>query len=282
MTEQANQHNATEYGAELRDNSRGPRLQKYLAEAGIASRRECEELIESGEVAVNGHYITELPVWVDPAADRITVRGKIVRPVKDTIYIMLYKPRGVVCTNDDPEGRTQAIDLVQHPSKVRLYPVGRLDMDSTGLLLMTNDGELANRLTHPRYGVHKQYDVTVKGAIEDAALEKMRRGVFLTAHERGRGGSRTEPVDVKLIKRDRNRTHLMIALREGRNRQVRRMLAKLGYPVKRLRRVQMGPLKLTHLKPGQWRELEHKEVNLLRSAAFGKSGGGKPAGKARG
>lgn len=255
--------------AALRDCNRGPRLQKYLADAGIASRRECESLIEAGEVAVNGHFITNLPVWVDPGTDRITVRGRPVRPVTDIVYVMLYKPRGVVCTNDDPEGRPRAIDLVQYPSNVRLFPVGRLDMDSTGLLLMTNDGELANRLTHPRYGAHKQYDVTVKGAVDDAVLDKLRRGVYLTDKVRG-SGSRTDPVDVKLLRRDRNRTHLLIELREGRNRQVRRMLARLDHPVKRLRRVQMGPLKLTHLKPGQWRELDDREIAALRKAAFGK------------
>ena len=135
-------------------------------------------------------------------------------------------------------------------------------------MLMTNDGQLANRLTHPRYGVHKQYDVTVKGAVDDAALDKLRRGVFLVDRERT-SGARTEPIDVQLLRRDRNRTHLLIELREGRNRQIRRMLAKLEHPVKRLRRVRMGPLKLTSLKPGQWRELDHKEIAALRKAAFG-------------
>lgn len=252
----------------LRDKTRGPRLQKYLADAGVASRRECEAMIEAGDVAVNGHFVTNLPVWVDPARDHVTVRGKPVRPETESVYVMLYKPRGVVCTNDDPEGRPRAIDLVQHPSNARLYPVGRLDLDSTGLLLMTNDGELANRLTHPRYGVHKQYDVTVKGAVDDESLDKLSRGVFLPEYKQGKG-SRTLPVDVKLKRRDRNRTHLLIELREGRNRQVRRMLDKLGYPVKRLRRVRMGPLKLTHLKPGQWRELHEKEIAALRKTAFG-------------
>jgi len=252
----------------LRDKSRGPRLQKYLADAGVASRRECEALIEAGEVSVNGHFITELPVWVDPEHDRVTVRGKPVRPETESVYVMLYKPRGVVCTNDDPEGRPRAIDLVRHPSNARLFPVGRLDMDSTGLLLMTNDGELANRLAHPRYGVHKQYDVTVTGFVDDKSLDKLSRGVFLPDYKQG-DGARALPVDVKLLRRDRNRTHLLVELREGRNRQVRRMLELLGHPVKRLRRVRMGPLKLTHLKPGHWRELHDSEIAAVRKAAFG-------------
>lgn len=225
-------------------------------------------MIERGDVSINGHIITELPIWVDPERDRILVNGRLVKPPADAVYIMLYKPRGVVSTNEDPEGRPVAIDLVKHPSKARLFPIGRLDMDSTGLLLLTNDGELANRLTHPRYGVHKQYDVTVKGQVSDDALNKLSGGVFLTGRERAEG-SRTQSVQVTLLRRDRERTHLLIELREGRNRQIRRMLAKLDHPVKRLRRVKMGPLKLTHLKVGQWRELDYKEVQLLQRAAKG-------------
>jgi len=251
--------------AELKDAARGERLQKVLAEAGVASRRECEAMIEAGEVTVNGHLITELPAWVDPARDHIHVKGTRLRIASDHVYVMLHKPKDIVCTNDDPEGRRRAIDLVDHPSRARLFPVGRLDMDSTGLLLLTNDGELANKLTHPRHGIHKVYEVTVKGSLDESAVAKLERGLFL--HERARGrGSKTQPSRLKLIKRDRDRTKLLMELREGRNRQIRRMMLEVGHPVKKLKRVQMGPLKLKGLRAGQWRDLLPDELKHLRQA----------------
>lgn len=254
--------NATPY----RDAARGPRLQKVLAEAGVGSRRTCEELIEAGQVAVNGHMIDSLPAWVNPAKDRITVGGKRVRTSAPPVYVMLYKPRGVVSTNRDPEGRPRAIDLVDHPSGARLFPVGRLDMDSTGLLLMTNDGELANRLTHPRYHLPKAYIVTVRGALEARELEKLQRGLFLPDRRSGRG-KRTTRSTLRVLKRDRDQTRLKLELREGRNRQIRRMMLQLGHPVSKLRRVQMGPLKLGNLRAGSWRELKPDELRALKRAA---------------
>ncbi len=252
------------------DASRGVRLQKVLAVANVASRRACEELIEQGEVTVNGQLVTTLPAWVDPSQDHIKVSGKpIAATPASPVYVMLYKPRGVVCTNDDPEGRRRAIDLVRHPSKARLYSVGRLDQDSSGLLLMTNDGELANRLTHPRYHLPKLYEITVKGSVEDAALKRLERGLFLHDHRRDRG-SRTSQPRLRVIKRDRERTRLIMELHEGRNRQVRRMMLHVGYPVKKLRRVQVGPLKLKGLRPGEWRELKSIELASLKRAAFAK------------
>jgi len=261
-------------GAADRDEGRdgepkGLRIQKLMAEAGVASRRECERLIEDGHVAVNGTVVRTLPIWVVPGRDRVTVRGKPVLPVNQLVYVMFFKPRGVICSNDDPEGRTRAIDLVRHPSKARLYPVGRLDLDSSGLLLLTNDGELAERLTHPRYEVHKTYEVLVRGRIEESQIKRLRTGVFL-ADRRGadrRRASRTLQSRLKILKQDRERTRLLIELREGRNRQVRRMLAHLGHPVKRLRRVRMGPLALKGLRPGQWRDLLPQEIEALRRAA---------------
>jgi 23S rRNA pseudouridine2605 synthase len=257
-------------GHEFTDAARGPRLQKVLAEAGVGSRRACEELIETGCVTVNGHVVSELPAWIDPESDHVRVNGRAIRRPEPHVYLMLFKPRGVVSTNDDPEGRTRAIDLIDHPKRTRLYPVGRLDRESSGLLLMTNDGELANQLTHPRYGVHKIYEVTVAGVLDDEAVEKIERGVFLsdrrTTHGK-RPGRKTSRSRLKVLKRDRDRTRLLLELREGRNRQVRRMLLEVGHRVKKLRRVQMGPLKLRGLKPGQWRELEPKEIAALRRAA---------------
>ncbi len=248
------------------DASRGPRIQKILAEAGVGSRRACEELIERGEVSVNGHLVTTLPAFVDPARDVIKVGSRKVSTAAPPVYVMLHKPRHVVCTNHDPEGRKRAVDLVKHPSRVRLYPVGRLDMDSTGLLLLTNDGELANRLTHPSHGVHKNYEVTVKGELTGDEVKRIERGVFLTDTKRG-GAARTRRSRLRVLHRDRDRTHLLIELREGRNRQIRRVMARLGHPVKKLRRVQLGPLKLKDLQPGQWRELLPAELGALRKAA---------------
>lgn len=245
---------------------RGRRIQKVLAEAGVGSRRSCEEMIEAGDVSVNGHVVSELPAWVDPERDRITVRGKPLRTRSQHVYVMLFKPRGVICTNDDPEGRRKAIDLVQHPSKARLYPVGRLDVDSSGLLLLTNDGEFSNRLSHPRYGVHKTYDVTIGHALDDRSIRRLERGLFLGPAGHRRGG-RTAPSRVTILKRDRDRTRLRVELQEGRNRQIRRMMADLGFNVRKLRRVQVGPVKLTGLRPGQWRELTARELGALRRSA---------------
>ena len=219
---------------------------------------------------VNGHLVSTLPAWVDPVRDHITVDGRRIKTYEPHVYIMLFKPRGVVSTNYDPEGRKRAIDLVKHPSRARLYPVGRLDMDSSGLLLLTNDGELANRLTHPRHGVPKLYEVTISGALDEDEVKKLERGLFLNEQRVSRGakpGAKTSPVRLTLLRRARDRTRVLMELSEGRNRQIRRMMAKVGHNVKKLRRVQMGPLKLRGLQPGQWRELTPAELKALRKAA---------------
>jgi len=247
------------------------RLQKVLAEAGIASRRACEELIVAGEVEVDGETVRTLPCLVDPAIARVEVRGVPIdiRPTSVVARtVMVFKPRGVVSTNRDPFRRRRAIDIVPHAPGERLYPVGRLDIDSSGLLLLTNDGELANRLTHPRYGVHKGYEVMVAGRLDDRALEKLHRGVFL-AHRRRSGAARASAERIEVLRRDRDRSVLFIELSEGRNRQIRRMLEQLGHDVKRLRRVTLGPLRLSGLRPGEWRELSPTEAEALRRAAFG-------------
>ncbi|MBL9120160.1 MAG: rRNA pseudouridine synthase [Phycisphaerae bacterium] len=245
--------------------TRGPRLQRVLADAGYGSRRACEELIESGDVRVNGELVNTLPAWVNPSEDRIVVSGKPLKQPERHVYIMLFKPRGVVSTNSDPEGRVRAIDLIKHPARPRLFPVGRLDLDSSGLLFLTNDGDLANRLTHPRYEVHKGYEVTVGGSLTEAEVKKLEAGIFL--HDREGEGKRTHETQLRIVKRDRTRTMLYMELREGRNRQVRRMLLRVGHPVKKLRRVRMGPLELKGLAVGEWRELTAKEMALLRKAS---------------
>ncbi|MHC4948384.1 MAG: pseudouridine synthase [Planctomycetota bacterium] len=255
-------------GHAFTDAGRGPRLQKVLAMAGVGSRRACEELIVEGEVEVNGRRVTSLPAWVDPDRDEIRVHGRPVRLRAPREYILLFKPRGVVCTSSDPQGRRRAIDLVETASKTRLYTVGRLDLDSSGLLLLTNDGELAHRLTHPRFGVHKEYDVTVRGMLDDRAVSRLERGLFLTRRE-GRDAGRTARSRVRVVRRDRDRTHLRLELHEGRNRQIRRMMARIGHPVKKLRRVRLGPLRLAGLRPGQWRHLQPRELTMLRKACRG-------------
>ena len=250
----------------LKDACRGPRLQKVLAAAGLGPRRACEAMIESGAVSVNGRTIKTLPVWVDPSRDRITVGGRPVETSPRHVHVMLYKPRGVVSTNADPAGRPRAIDLVDHPAGVRLYAAGRLDMDSTGLLLMTNDGELANRITHPRFHLPKTYEVTVRGLLDADGVRRLTEGLFLPGHAGGRG-RRTARCHIRLIRRDRDGTRLLIELREGRNRQIRRMLQRLGHPVKKLHRIRVGPLKLKGLRPGQWRTLTPRELRALKRAA---------------
>jgi len=255
---------------EYNDDSRGPRLQKVLAEAGIGSRRACEEMIEAGEVTVNGTLVDSLPAWVDPESDHIKVHGRKLKLPLVPVYVMLYKPKGTVSTNAEDEERRRLIDLVRHPSGARLYPVGRLDIDSSGLILLTNDGALANKLTHPRHGVAKVYEVTVAGQLTDAEVRRLERGVFLYDPDKDKG-ARTKRSKLSIIKRDRDRTLLRMELHEGRNRQIRRMMLAVDHPVKKLRRVQLGPLRLTGLRSGQWRDLLPTELKALKQAVDGKA-----------
>ncbi|MCL4220989.1 MAG: pseudouridine synthase [Phycisphaerales bacterium] len=259
-------------GSQLIPPNKGERLQRVLADAGVASRRECERLIESGAVEVNGEVVTQLPVFVNPEDDRILVEGRPIRREPERkLYILLNKPSRTLTTNADEPGsdRRTVIDLVDHPQKSRLFPVGRLDYDTTGLLLLTNDGDLANQLTHPRYGVPKTYRAVVKGTIEDDAVAELERGIFLADRKAGRtlGASRTAHVEVRVVRREHQRTTLELTLREGRNRQVRRLLAAVGYPVKSLERVGMGPLSLKGVARGHWRELDRHEIRALKRAA---------------
>ena len=262
--------------SDLRDASRGERLQRVMADAGIGSRRACEALIEAGEVTVNGKIETDLPIWVDPEQDRIVVQNKVLAKPERLIYVMLNKPpRTLSAVKDEPgyDRRTVA-ELVDHPAAPRLFPVGRLDYDTVGLILLTNDGELANRLTHPRYGVPKTYRVTVKGKLDQDAIHELERGIFLAQRKEGqtRGAKRTAHVEIQLIAQDRDSTVMELTLREGRNRQVRRMLAAVGYPVRKLERIGMGPIRLKGIARGAWRELTRDEIKSLRKSAAMKLG----------
>lgn len=253
----------------LQDAARGPRLQKVLAAAGIGSRRACETLITEGAVCVNGIVIQSLPAWVDPQRDSITVNGSRVKTGAPSICVMLFKPRGVICSSDDPQERRKVVDIVQHPTKVRLYSIGRLDMDSSGLLLMTNDGDLSHLLSHPSNHVHRVYEVSVNGQVEPGTIHRLERGISLTDEHSGR--TRIARFhSAKILRAQRDRTKLRVVLTEGRNRQIRRMMLVLGHSVRKLRRIAIGPLKLEGLQPGQWRDLTERELRMLVENARGK------------
>lgn len=231
------------------------RLQKIMSQAGLGSRRDNELLIESGRVKVNGQ-VAKPGTKADPAVDRIEVNGKLLTFQKQ-IYIMLHKPRGVLTSNEDEleQGRQTVRDLVQ--VRGHLYPVGRLDRQSEGLILLTNDGEMAHKLTHPRFGHEKYYRAIVEGVPSEETLNKWREGVLLDDKV-------TAPAGVELIAKNKSHSELHIILQEGRKRQIRRVAAMLGHPVQRLLREGLGPLQLGDLPPGQWRYLTDREIQLLK------------------
>jgi 23S rRNA pseudouridine2605 synthase len=244
------------------------RLQKVLSQAGIASRRAAEKLIAEGRVTLNGTTVREMGTKGDPAVDDIRVDGRRVGAAQRLRYILLNKPVGYVSTRSDPQRRPTIIDLLRGVREY-VYPVGRLDYDTEGLILLTNDGQLAVQLTHPRHGVERTYEARVAGMPDPEALEQLRKGIPLD-------GRRTLPADVVLLTKGRaalkgNRSGrqeavLRITIREGRNRQVRRMCEAVGHPLRALRRVRIGPLEDRRLKPGMWRELTNEEVHALRTA----------------
>ncbi len=237
----------------------GPeRLQKYLARCGVASRRAAERLIVEGRVAVNGVIVATLGATVDPARDRVEVGGESVAPPAVLRYVLLNKPPRVVSTASDPRGRRTVVDLA--PTDLRLFPVGRLDFDSEGAILLTNDGELAFRLTHPRHKVEKEYRVLVRGGVGEAELERLRSGVPLD-------GSPTAAAKLEVMDRSGPTCWLRLVIHEGRNRQIRRMAEHVGLRVERLIRTRIGPIGLCGLRPGAWRELRPEEVAALRRAA---------------
>lgn len=234
------------------------RLHKVMARAGIASRRKCEQYIMEGRVKVNGDTVRTLGAKVDLSVDQIEVDGKPVAFSKHSVYIAINKPSGYLTTVKDPFNRPIVFDLLDLP-RAGLFPVGRLDKDSEGILLLTNDGDLAYRLTHPRFSVEKTYLVEVRGYPEESIFKCLQRGIILE-------DGLTAPAQVKLIERGKDRSIIEIAIREGRKRQVRRMFEKVGHPVTNLRRISIGPLELGDLTAGHYRMLSPSEVCSLQRA----------------
>lgn len=235
------------------------RLQKYLASAGIASRRRCEEVIQAGRVTVNGRIVTELGTKVDPGQDQVTLDGQPVQPPENLTYLLLNKPPGYVTTASDERGRPAVLDLVPQMA-ARLFPVGRLDIDSEGLLLLTNDGALAQRLTHPRYGTEREYLATLDGAPSPEGFAKLRAATEVTGRE----------VTAKRVSQvSETPFQVRMVLTEGRKREVREIARAAGFGVVRLVRVRYGPLRLGRLREGSWRELTRREViDLLQFAGL--------------
>jgi len=231
------------------------RLQKILSQAGVASRRASEKLMTDGRVSVNGTTVTELGTKADASRDDIRVDGSRIKIPERHLYLLLNKPRGYVTTRSDPQKRPTVIDLIKGVPEY-VYPVGRLDYDSEGLLILTNDGDLAARLTHPRHGVPRVYEASVLGSPDEHDLKRLAKGVTIE-------GERTGPAEVVSLGPSR----LRITVREGRNRQVRKMCDAIGHPVEQLRRVAIGPIRDPKLKTGYWRELTPQEVERLRRAA---------------
>lgn len=235
------------------------RLEKYLALAGVASRRGAKAMIREGRVSVNDTVVLEPGSPLDETRDVVRVDGQRVRPQKNRVYLLLNKPRGYLTTVRDPQGRKTIYDLLP-PMTERVVPVGRLDYDTEGLLLLTNDGELAYRLLHPRFKVPKTYHATVRGVPSEETLNRLRKGIFLE-------GKKTAPAQVTLVHTNGNNAQIRLVLYEGRKRQVREMLRAIGHPVKRLRRIQFGPLSLSRLPKGCFRPLTPWELRSLRRSA---------------
>ncbi len=237
------------------------RLQKIIATAGIASRRHAEQLITAGEVTVNGKIIKELGTKADPQTDHIKVRGKLINPSlqkQEKVYVLLNKPRGYLSSVSDPEGRPTVLELLP-PSFGRLYPVGRLDFNTEGLLLLTNDGDFTNFITSARNKVQKVYEAKVKGVPDEKSVERLRRGVTLD------DGVRTAPAKIRKLAETGSNAWFEILLHEGKNQQIRRMFDLIGHSVVKLRRSRIGGLRDDELKPGKWRRLSDYELKLLTS-----------------
>ncbi len=233
------------------------RLQKYMAHCGVASRRKCEDIIAGGWVSVNGNIVTDMGVKIDPREDIVKVNGKLIELEYEKTYIALNKPIGYISSARDQFGRPTVIDLIDGEFG-RLYPVGRLDYESEGLILLTNDGDLAYKLTHPKFDISKEYNVQVKGlpAVDD--INKLRRGIFLE-------GRRTRPATIELIKQCENTSTFMVILKEGRNRQIRKMFDFIGHSVILLQRIRIANIALGHLQPGEWRHLTDEEISSLKN-----------------
>ena len=251
------------------------RLNKFLADNGVASRRRSDELILGGKVLVGGDVVTELGTKIDPRTQVVDVDGVILKSdPRERRYYILHKPAGVVCTNEVRETRPRAIDLITDPKKGRIFTVGRLDEESKGLLLLTSDGEFAERIAHPRYGVPKTYLVRVPGQITDEAVQKIREGVYLSE-------GRTAGARVVVKRRTANGSTLEVTIQEGRNREVRRIFVRVGYKVSSLTRTQIGPLDIRGLREGKWRALSREEVEALLAEYESIEAGAAPEGLPR-
>jgi 23S rRNA pseudouridine2605 synthase len=248
------------------DPAEGVRLQKVLAAAGIASRRACEILISEGRVEVNSEIVVEQGRRVDPERDVIRVDGARIPPPRRHRYLALNKPHGVVTTMSDPEGRRTVADLVTVGGKERLFHVGRLDTDTEGLLILTNDGDFAHRLAHPSYQVPKTYIAEVVGLVGEQTLSRLRRGITLE-------DGPVRPTSVKIVSAAGDKTLLKITIQEGRNRIVRRTMEAVGHPVRRLSRIGIGPVRLGNLKVGEYRDLTREELGGLLDLIGGQAGG---------
>ncbi len=232
------------------------RLQKFMASCGIASRRKCEELILSGKVKVNGVIVKELGVKVNGNIDKIEYDGKVIKPEEKKVYIILNKPEGYITSVKDEKNRKTVLDIVK--VKERIYPIGRLDYDSSGLLLLTNDGDIYNKIIHPRVEITKKYIAVVKGEFKKQELEKFKNGVDI-------GGYITAKAEIKVLKYEDDKTTVEIGIHEGKNRQIRKMCAALNHNVLALKRISIGKIKLGNLKRGEYRALTKEELNYINS-----------------
>jgi 23S rRNA pseudouridine2605 synthase len=233
------------------------RLQKFLSRAGVASRRAAEEIIRSGRVSVNGQVVTEMGTKVDPSRDEIKVDGRRAKAGTTTVTVMLHKPYGYICSRHDPEGRRVVMDLLPESLRGRLYPVGRLDYDATGLLLLTSDGDLAHRLMHPSHQVPRTYRVTVTGEVSQDVLRQLRAGLEIDGRE--------VAATVQVKKREEDKTVLELTVWEGRYHLVKRLMEKVGHPVLKLKRIALGPLSLGRLTRGIYRILTAEEVAAMKA-----------------
>ena len=286
MAKRANKPGIHRPASAAEPDPRGERLQKLIAAAGLASRRAAEQLIRGGRVSVNGRVVTQLGARAHPGRDRVRVDGRPLPRAERIRYYLVHKPRGVVTTTDDPQSRRTVMDLLP-PGRERLFPVGRLDAASEGLVLLTNDGRVAQALLHPSFQVPRVYRVSIDGALDAAAMRQLSAGIELD-------GLPTARCELRLIERDPQRSRVEVKLAEGRRRQLRRMFEAVGHPVRRLLRVRFGPLRLGGLPPGEWRRLRPDEIVAIERMAHealrgkGRGGGGSqdagslPASQSRG
>ena len=264
MSEQSNEEDRQDINIASQEGEGEERLARFLAHAGVASRRHAETLIAHGRVQVNGTTITTQGVRIDPTHDRVTVDGKPIQGAVAHVYVLLHKPENYVCTVRDERGRSTVLDLLPPEIRtLRVYPVGRLDSDTSGLLLMTNDGDFAQHVAHPRHSTTKRYEAVIKGCPTSEVLNALRTGVVIPEDDGGQ--HTTAPAVVNILRRIGNDCLLSLTIHEGRKRQIRRMLTVVGYPVSTLTRVAVGTLTLKGVPIGKWRHLTEAEVEELRS-----------------